>query len=213
MVFWRCLIAPSVIIFFTFGCGDGTRSSTKYATQVVQEFNVSQLLTEAQDSEKAQNLFDHANGLLDSQRYQDAIQLYDQAIALQPKNPDAWYNRGNALIGLQQYQAALEAYNKAIALQPNKHEAWINRGIVLTKMQKYSAALESYDQAIAIQPKKHQAYYNKACTYALQANVELAVENLEKAIKLIPGKYEKLAKTDPDFYKVRQHQQFKQIIQ
>jgi hypothetical protein len=59
----------------------------------------------------------------------------------------------------------------------------------------------------------HQAYYNKACSYALQSNLELAIGNLDKAIKLVPDKYKKLAKTDPDFSKVRSQKQFQELIQ
>jgi tetratricopeptide (TPR) repeat protein len=80
-------------------------------------------------------------------------------------------------------------------------------------LQRYQEALASYDKAIAIQPNKHEAYYNKACTYALQNNTKLAVENLQKAIKLFPGKYDKLAKTDSDFAKIRSNKQFQELIQ
>lgn len=246
MVFWRCFVAFGFITFFTLGCGDGEKSSTENTKQVVQEINVAQLLTKAQASQNAENLFLQGNHLLDTQRFQDAIQAYDKAIALKPESPATWINRGNALISLQQYEAALASYNKAIALKPDKdeawynrgnvltslaqyeaalesydkaiaikpdkHEAWINRGIVLTKMQKYQSALASYNQAIVIQPNKHQIYYNKACTYALQKNIALAIENLQKAIQLAPGKYKTLAKTDPDFDKIRNDKRFKAII-
>ncbi|MHC5818948.1 MAG: TPR end-of-group domain-containing protein, partial [Nostoc sp.] len=93
------------------------------------------------------------------------------------------------------------------------YEALINQGIALTKLHRYQDAIGSYDRAIAIKQDLHQVYYNKACSYALQNNVELAIENLEKAIQLVPDKYKKLAKTDPDFNKVRSDKRFQELVQ
>jgi tetratricopeptide (TPR) repeat protein len=80
-------------------------------------------------------------------------------------------------------------------------------------LRRYKEALASYNQAISIKPNLHQAYYNKACNYALQNNAELAIENLEKAIQLAPEKYSNLAKVDSDFDKVRDNQQFMELLE
>ncbi len=206
-----------------------------------------ELLIEAKTNQQAKHLLDQANILLDGHRYQEAIETYDKAIAIQPVNVEAWinrgigltslqryqdalasydkaiaieprqdkawYNRGIALTSLQRYQDALGSYNKAIAIKPDKYEAWINRGITLTKLQRYQDALASYDKAIALKPDQHEAYYNKACLYALQGNLKVTIENLNIAIKLNRSKYGKLAKTDPDFAKVRGDKRFQQLIE
>jgi hypothetical protein len=39
------------------------------------------------------------------------------------------------------------------------------------------------------------------------------MENLQKAVKLDPGKYKKLAKSDPDFGKIRGNKQYQAFIQ
>lgn len=213
MVFQRCFIASSLIAFFAFGCSGGTNSSTEKTTQVVQESNVTQLFIEAKATQKAEDFFHQGNHLLDRQSYEDAIKAYDKAIAIKVENPEAWINRGIALTSLQRYKDAIASYNKAIAIQPDKYEALINRGIALTKLHRYQDAIASYNRAIAIKQDLHQAYYNKACSYALQSNLELAIENLDKAIEFVPDKYKKLAKTDPDFSKVRSKKQFQELLQ
>ena len=213
MVFWRRFVASGFITFFTLGCGDGAKSSIENTKQVIQEINVAQLLTEAQASQKAEHLFRQGNNFLDAKRYQDAVEAYDQAIAIKPESADTWVNRGNALTSLKQYKDALASYDKAIAIQPDQHEAWYNRANALTSLKQYKEALASYDKAIAIQPNKHEAYYNKACSYALQQNVELAIENLQKAIQLAPGTYQALVKTDSDLDKLRGDKRFQELIQ
>jgi tetratricopeptide (TPR) repeat protein len=213
MVVWRQLIASSLISFLVVGCSDLANSASDNSQQVIQESNVNQLMTEVQDSQKAENLLLQGNGLLDTHHYQEALNVYNQAIALKTDNAETWVNRGNALIALQQYPEAVESYDKAIAIRPNKHEAWINRGIALTKLQLYKEALASYNQAITIHPNLDKAYYNKACNYALQNNLELAIDNLKKAIEFVPQKYQNLAKTDPDFDKIRGEKQFQELLQ
>jgi tetratricopeptide (TPR) repeat protein len=213
MVVWRQLIASSLISFLVVGCSDLANSASDNSQQVIQESNVNQLMTEVQDSQKAENLLLQGNGLLDTHHYQEALNVYNQAIALKTDNAETWVNRGNALIALQQYPEAVESYDKAIAIHSNKHEAWINRGIALTKLQLYKEALASYNQAITIHPNLDKAYYNKACNYALQNNLELAIDNLKKAIEFVPQKYQNLAKTDPDFDKIRGEKQFQELLQ
>ncbi len=213
MVFRHCFVASGLIAFLAFGCSGGANSSAENTTQVVQESNVTQLFIEAKATQKAEDFFHQGNNLLDRENYEDAIKAYDKAIAIKVESPEAWINRGIALTSLQRYQDALASYNKAIAIKPNKYEALINRGIALTKLHRYQDGIVSYDRAIAIKQDLHQAYYNKACSYALQSNLELAIENLNKAIKLVPDKYNKLAKTDPDFSKVRSEKQFQELLQ
>jgi tetratricopeptide (TPR) repeat protein len=213
MVFRRGLVASSLIVFLTFGCSNGAKSSIENSTQVIQESNVTQFFVEAKATQTAEVYFKQGNNLLDRQGYEDAIKAYNKAIAIKAEMPETWINRGIALTSLQHYNEALASYDRAIAIKPNKSEALINRGIALTKLQRYQEAIASYNQAIAIKKDLHQAYYNKACSYALEGNVELAIANLDRAIELVPTKYKKLAKTDPDFSKVRNQKQFQELLQ
>lgn len=55
-----------------------------------------------------------------SGNYDRAIALYDQAIAINAKQPLAWEKRGDALAKQGQYQPAIEAYNEALNLSNQK---------------------------------------------------------------------------------------------
>ena len=61
---------------------------------------------------------------------------------------------------------------------------------------------------VAIKPDDGNTYYNLACSYASQKNIELAIQNLDRAIHL-DVQYKEMAKTDNDFDKIRQDEQFK----
>jgi len=66
----------------------------------------------------APNQFDalsvQATSAAAAQDFQRAIDLYDQAIALNPSHAEAYYKRGNALKNLGRLDAAIASYDKAI---------------------------------------------------------------------------------------------------
>ena len=52
--------------------------------------------------------------------HEEAIECYDEAIAINPQYLEAWYNKGNSLAeGLGRHEEAIECYDEAIAI--NSH--------------------------------------------------------------------------------------------
>ena len=155
----------------------------------------------------------YARGLAldDLGRKEEAVQSYDKAVDIKPDYHAAWFNRGLALDDLGRKEEAVQSYNKALDIKPDKHEAWVRRGVVLTYLGRYEEALQSFDQALQIQPDFADAYYNKACWYGLQGTIDLAIETLRQAITL-NSDYQEMAKTDPDFDRIRNDDRFRSLI-
>ncbi|MDM8564405.1 SUMF1/EgtB/PvdO family nonheme iron enzyme [Candidatus Halobeggiatoa sp. HSG11] len=83
---------------------------------------------------------------------------------------------------------------------------------VLKRLGEYYEAISYCDKALQINPNYDIAWYNKACYYAIQGQIEQTISNLEKAISFNPQKYKEKAKTDSDFYKVRQDTRFQALL-
>jgi tetratricopeptide (TPR) repeat protein len=115
-----------------------------------------------------------------------ALESFDEALALDPVNAQAWYNRGVALDDLARYQEALESYDKALALDPKDALAWNNRGIALGNLGRYQDALESYDKAVALDPKDALAWSNRGIALDNLGRCEDALESYDKALALDP---------------------------
>lgn len=150
--------------------------------------------------------------LLELQQFPDAIGCYEQAIQAKPDYADAWNNRGVAFSKMQEYEQAVISYNQALHIKNDYTDAWNNRGVALSKLQKYEAAIDSYDNAAKIRPDFYRIWYNKARCYALQGQIDLAIENLKRALNLNPSLCKELAKTEADLEKIREHEEFKQLI-
>ena len=55
---------------------------------------------------------------LDDGHYDDALNLFEQAILLNQKDPDLWNLKGIALRSLGRYDEAIECFNKSLSLDP-----------------------------------------------------------------------------------------------
>ncbi|MGI0060565.1 MAG: tetratricopeptide repeat protein [Nitrosotalea sp.] len=55
--------------------------------------------------------------------FEKALSYFDQAIILQPNNPDLLNKKGVALRGLGRYDEAIECFNKSLQLDPRDLDA------------------------------------------------------------------------------------------
>jgi|TARA_B110000263_G_scaffold199260_1_gene178266 Flp pilus assembly protein TadD len=60
------------------------------------------------------------NGIanLENGNFEDALSFFEQALLLNPDNPDLWNQKGVVLRSLGRYNEALECYNKSLQLDP-----------------------------------------------------------------------------------------------
>jgi len=155
--------------------------------------------------------YSRGNALSALGRKEEAIQSYDKAAEIKPDYHAAWYNRGIALDALGRKEEAVQSYDQAVEINPDYYEAWNNRGYALSALGRKEEAVQSYDQALNIKPDFANAYYNKACCYGLQEKIDLAIETLQQAINL-DSDYQEMAKTDPDFDRIRNDDRFRALI-
>ncbi|MDE1813298.1 MAG: tetratricopeptide repeat protein [Thaumarchaeota archaeon] len=55
--------------------------------------------------------------------FENALSYFDQAIMIQPSNPDLLNKKGIALRGLGRYDEAIECFNKSLQLDPRDLDA------------------------------------------------------------------------------------------
>src|SRR6185503_1044096 len=94
---------------------------------------------------------------LQSGQFADAERLIGEALLVNPKSADGWYNRGCALQALHRHEEALANFDRAIGINPRYDEALINRGVTLSALERDGEALASLDAAIKLKPNDLEA--------------------------------------------------------
>jgi Tfp pilus assembly protein PilF len=122
-----------------------------------------------------------------AQDFHRAVQLFDQAIEIDPDRAAVHCNRGLALQELRHWEAALASYDRAIALQVDFAEAYFNRGNLLKEIGQWEAALKNYDHAIALRVDFADAYANRGVVLNDLKQLDAALASYDRAIALEPG--------------------------
>ncbi len=91
--------------------------------------------------------------LLNLDKADEALQHFEQAVALEPHSPEALIKKGAALERLQRIDEAIAAYDRAIAADASLATAYLFKAGVYNRQKKYAEALECYEKALSAQQK------------------------------------------------------------
>lgn len=139
--------------------------------------------------------------------YRKAIEDYNSAIELNPKDPETYNNRGNAFASIGNYPQAFEGYSKAIELNPQYARAFYNRGNTYLYISNYRQAIEDYSRAIELNPIDPQAYNNRGNAFDSIGNYPQAIEDYSKAIELNPQYAQAFYNRGNTYLYIKKHRQ------
>ena len=120
------------------------------------------------------------------QRYDAAIDSYNQAIKIKPDYAEAYNNLGIALKDTGDFNAAIDSYKRAIKIKPDYADAYYNMGNALKGKGEFNAATDSYKQAIKIKPDYAEAYYNMGIALQDKGELDASIDSYKQAIKIKP---------------------------
>jgi hypothetical protein len=103
--------------------------------------------------QQVEALLVEGENLLQNDNLETALERFDTALSLEPRNADALIKRGMALERLQRLEAALESYDRAIASNAALTLAYLHKGAVCNRLQRYREALECYERALQSEHK------------------------------------------------------------
>ena len=91
--------------------------------------------------------------LLNLNNLEEALDQFDEALRLDPRNIEAWIKKGTALERLQRVDEAITAYDQAIAVDSSTATAYLFKAGVYNRQKKYAEALQCYEKALTAQQK------------------------------------------------------------
>jgi tetratricopeptide (TPR) repeat protein len=112
----------------------------------------------ASANETSVNWFMKGYTLYYEEKFSDSLDAYNKALELNPKDSEAWNNKGIDQGLLGKYDDALSSFETAVALNDSYAEAWFNMGVIYDIKGDYPTAVQAYKRATEVDPSYHKAF-------------------------------------------------------
>ena len=132
---------------------------------------------------KAQEALSHG-------QYQEARQLYQQALGYRSDHPDLHYGIATVCFVLADLHSAVYHFKEAARLDPLRAGAYINLGAVYNRLGQYEDALTALRRGIQLDTHRAEGYYNLALVYKHLGQLDMAVNAYREAVRVNPRMYE-----------------------
>lgn len=119
-------------------------------------------------------------------RLAEAARAFEQAVALDSSNGNAFYGLGNVYAEMGRWADAVNAYYKALSLNKEDVEALNNLGVALGMRGQHTQAASAFQRAIKVYPKWAEPYYHLGEARRALGQEEEAREAFDRALRLRP---------------------------
>ena len=106
-----------------------------------------------------------ANSATSKVNFDKVIANFTENIRLDPKDAEAYLNRGVAYLDKGEDDKAIADFTEAIRLNPKDDEAYANRGVAYLGKHEHDKAITDFTEAIRLNPKDAEAYTNRSVAY------------------------------------------------
>jgi tetratricopeptide (TPR) repeat protein len=131
-------------------------------------------------------LVDRARAYFAQGDKQHALDDYNEAVELAPKNAKPYYNRALFYVALGDGAAALRDFDKTLSIDPKLVSALRQRAIFHVTQKNFSSALEDYSEAVRLQPKMAALWSERGEVCILLRDYAGAVKDEAEAIRRDP---------------------------
>jgi tetratricopeptide (TPR) repeat protein len=154
----------------------GSRPSAKAGT-----ISAADAYTRSGDNEK---LFARAKTATDLKNYDEAISRFQELLATDPKDFQAWSELGTVYLLKGNHDESEKAYSRSIAERPTFFLAHLNLGRLRSLRKNFEGAIEPLSEAVKIQPGSAEANYYLGEAYLQIKKGSKAVPHLNEAARL-----------------------------
>ena len=122
-----------------------------------------------------------AIGLMDQQRFSEAIPLFSRLIESNPDDWSLYYMIGQCFRYTNNFSEATHYLGKAASRNPTEPRIFLALGIAHQLMDNYESAIEALEQAVKLDPGLFSAYNSIGLTYRKNGEIDKALEWYSRA--------------------------------
>jgi len=115
---------------------------------------------------EAEQHVERAQMLSESQRFAEALEEIDAALATNPHNPSWQAHRGYLLEELDRFEEAAGAYETSLSFEPEDADVTVALAHVLTRLHRLPQALDLLEELAKRHPQFEPAYCHRIAVYA-----------------------------------------------
>ncbi len=123
----------------------------------------------------------------DNREWEQAINLMEQTLAIEPEAADAYFYIGEAYYHLGEFEASQEAFSMAIQLDDLLGPAYVGRAQARLAIDPQADVTEDFLEAINRDPEYANIYLTRAAYWLANQDVEAALEDLATTEELSPN--------------------------
>ncbi len=128
-----------------------------------------------------------AKSSIEKGEYDSAIKDLTQVITANPKNKEAYQQRGEAFDKKGNAAAAIADFTKAVEVDDKDFYTFYLRGAVyFSSLKNYDLAISDFTETIKLSPDADYAYFMRGRANAEKANYNAAIADYSKAIEIDP---------------------------
>lgn len=117
------------------------------------------------------------------ERYEEAIDIADKALSIDPDSVEAYTNKAHALEKVGTIDETLEYYDKALEIDPNIIDMWLSKANALKDYERFDEALECYKKALTHFPHNPDILYYMSTLYLIKGDTENSFKYLNESHK------------------------------
>jgi len=113
------------------------------------------------DKNYIDELINKGIALIELGKYQEALEVFDKALEIDPRNGCALGNKGVVLINFNRYREALVIFDEILKVDSQNIKTLNNKRIALIRLDQYQEALEVCNRILEIDPENMNAKSDK----------------------------------------------------
>ncbi len=133
---------------------------------------------------KSEDYVNRGFDLINKNKYEPALEAFENVISLEPDNFRAWLGKGMALNKLDKYEESLKVSEKLIELNPGEAVAWNNKSASLICLKRFEEALTASEEAMKRMPYYPNAWDNKGTSLMGLKRYDEAFKALMETVNL-----------------------------
>ena len=190
---------------FIAGCGNQEQPAPEQNQQQQQQIQI---------DAASEALFEKGLSFYQQFQYDQAISLYDQALAKDQKNYKALSGKGIALamrgngVNPKEVRQGISLIRQALELKPDYVPSFYDLALALKIDKQYDESITWFQKVIDSEPDNTWSYYGIATIYGDQGNAEKAVLYLKKAAAIDKENVKEAARSQSHFDRIRNTRAF-----